>query len=547
MIDASEAIKKATAFMKNYVDSFDERNNVKKYGALGDAKTDDTQAFLDALKENEMIYLPDGNYIIDYRTCRDNSIHEHCYGEGVLHYTNYDWGGTVTTYGGGYHGRECRFGGIYDTELYKSMHRLNESPAAYAIETNSKDLRAPYVSTVHTFTGDRDRLNNMGSVRLRYGYECPDSFTLCFGKGKIWGLKKNRWHLLIDGPVGGALYKEGWADNTAVNVTPVDYRTHREIPLTKELWYSGDCMRLWHTYTASYVLDSDEVNTDYTYFICSQEVWIKEKEYEDYFTFGCSSDMRCADSTLPKADYIHEFGQGRSLILKSYPRTCYWHNIPNGILEQISLPISANETYFFDKTAIENVPATTFTYSVADERYRFTFPPIRETLTDDTMKYCKLIEFSNLKSVNCQVFLMVESDTLLKPIEYHVKINITDKTAKIVCLDETQTNKYISCTMDTNNGTCAIYLRADKNITWKIGEVVVDINQYFGPNGHVLVSYDKELTVTNPQFLYHTEHYNKYWKTLDGIVCSNGDGLVSFDTTTEDTTDESTTTDESAS
>ena len=53
MINASEAIKKAAAFMKNYVDSFDERNNVKKYGALGDAKTDDTQAFLDALNQSK--------------------------------------------------------------------------------------------------------------------------------------------------------------------------------------------------------------------------------------------------------------------------------------------------------------------------------------------------------------------------------------------------------------------------------------------------------------------------------------------------------------
>lgn len=50
------------------------KTSVKQYGAVGDGKTDDTTAFEQALEENRLVYVPEGDYIIS----RTLTVKENC-------------------------------------------------------------------------------------------------------------------------------------------------------------------------------------------------------------------------------------------------------------------------------------------------------------------------------------------------------------------------------------------------------------------------------------------------------------------------------------
>lgn len=451
-------------------------------GAKGDGITDDSEVLAD--KNLKKVFIEDKTFVVDTEKIigQDGKFT----GFGRIKLINRRGNPTESV--------------IYNTEfagdeMYDCMYL-----ASQAKSNVDKHLYCGYLNDVYSFTGDRITINPHGAVSLIDGAICPENFTICFGKSKLFGYKNGEWIELSSQLCReGALYKANWVDQSTINVDDrkVDKGTHIEISLTRDLMLKDGIERLYHFFTGSYTISEYERNTDYKYFITYVECWIKEKEFEDRFIFGTSADMRCKHyEGISHSDYIHELGQGRRLTLKSYKKRGYFCSVPSELYKEI---------------VINSQLMVVDTPKYIQHEHILMLPPSFSTET----KLCKFATFKPRGSVIVELSVTNRSDTDIRYGKMSVIMNRDNQKIDIKVLNHVNlVANSIMCKFE--NGGFNLYLNSASMLEFCCICVTMKVTSY-RPYEVDIPSLFKTTDFDN---IYSQENFNKYFLTIptEGMV-----------------------------
>lgn len=302
------------------------RVSVKDYGAVGDGKTDDTNAILKALKNNKNVYFPRGTYI--FNTAYVNLFSSsQIYGEGVIKFSPWSKQWVAGTYTNVFDGT-CDISRISDP-VYLATHWPSEG-------LMTEDSRTNVCASTEISLNDTIRkICYHGAVVRVKGSDIPDKFTICLGKGQLYGYKNNKWILLKDELPRFALFDASWK-NPSINIPNsciTRFDDHIEITLTKDMWFSNNDEYLLHYFGTNYILSDNEDASEYQYFLASYKAWAKESYYSNCFLFGVSMDVKTLDNSGG-----YELGIGKTYLLDSTPKTSYFYNVPDSKYDEIIAP-----------------------------------------------------------------------------------------------------------------------------------------------------------------------------------------------------------------
>ena len=476
--------------LKKVNDRIDETNaqlsqipNALQLGAKGDGVTDDSEVLAD--KNLKKVFIEDKTFVVDTEKIigqdgkftgfgKIKLINRHAKpSESVIY--NVEFGGD---------------------EMYDCMYLPSQAKSNV-----DKHLYNGYLSRVYSFTGDRITINPHGAVSLVDGAICPENFTLCFGKSKLFGYKNGEWIELSSQLCSeGALYKANWSDQSTISVQDrkVDKGTHIEISLTRDLMMKDGIERLYHFYTGSYTISEYERNTDYKYFITYVECWIKEKDFEDRFIFGTSADMRCKHyDGISHSDYIHELGQGRRLTLKSYKKRAYFCTVPSNLYKEIVVNSQLR--------VVDTPPKYT------QHEHILMLPPSYSTET----KLCKFATFKPRGNVIVELSMTNRSDTNIRYGKMSIIMNKDNQKIDIKVLNHVSLEpNTIMCKFE--NGVFNLYLNSAGMLRWCGIGVTMKVTSY-RPYEIEIPSLFK---TTDFNSIYSQDYFNKYYLTVttDGMV-----------------------------
>ena len=316
--DASKSSAADSSAGDGFVYGKDGYIDVKASGAKSSSSRDNSKFFPEGAKG---YIVNDGVYPVDADTLRRLTV-SNVVGNGSVKWKSYVSPSSTGTPNTGI----IPVAKLKDP-LYVTMNMPNEAHAYIELHPNAENMNKVEPNFAQA--------NSIAAVIKNSDKELPDDaeVTLCFGRMTlIECTKSNGWQMIQDEPRpvrSHTMYSLPWrqGDGMYKEIPPECIKyfdDHTEVTLPGSAFnatgdYAGSSVteRCLHYFNSGV----DIVADDAVAFASSTVVWVKQKEYEDYFLYSAGVDQYTTDKKIRQAF------NGMYTLIKSTPRIAFGHSV----------------------------------------------------------------------------------------------------------------------------------------------------------------------------------------------------------------------------